>query len=202
MANIPEAQQIYKHFKGNLYRVVTIAEHSETGEALVIYQALYGEYKIYARPLSSFTEKVDKIKYPNAEQTYRFELQRGLMSANVVMPPANEHDTKEYLSEEQDTEVTDQEPVAKQQTSVLTVEETTDEECNLDPLVIEFLDSDTYEGRLNALTGLHHRITDDMINTMAVAADVEVKEGELEDRYEELKNCLLTLNKYECNRLR
>ena len=54
----------------------------------------------------------------------------------------------------------------------------------------------------HALTGLHHRITDDMINTMAVAADVEVKEGELEDRYEELKNCLLTLNKYECNRLR
>lgn len=41
-----------------------------------------------------------------------------------------------------------------------------------------------------------------MINTMALSVDLEIKDGNLEDRYEELKNCLLTLERYECNRLR
>ena len=56
--------------------------------------------------------------------------------------------------------------------------------------------------RLSILDSLHNRITDDMINMMAVSADLEIKEGEVEDRYMELRNCLRTFEKYECNRLR
>jgi len=52
------------------------------------------------------------------------------------------------------------------------------------------------------LVGLHNRINQDMINTIAVALDVEVNEGNLEERYEAIKNCLITFEKYECNRLR
>ena len=69
-------------------------------------------------------------------------------------------------------------------------------------MVLEFLDADTYEQRLNILAALHHRITDEMITTMAIASDVEVMDGDIEERYESLKNCLLTLEKYESNRLR
>ena len=67
---------------------------------------------------------------------------------------------------------------------------------------MEFFEADTYEQRLNILSALRHRITDDMINMMALAVDLEIKEGDVEERYEELKNCLLTFERYECNRLR
>lgn len=80
--------------------------------------------------------------------------------------------------------------------------EANEESLNIDPMVIEFLDADNYEERLNILTGLRHRITDDMINVMAIATDVEVKPGPVEERYEELRNCLLTFERFEGKRLR
>ena len=72
--DIPKAQEIYRHFKGNLYRILNIAEHTETGEKLVIYQSVDDESKIYARPLDMFMSTVDREKYPDAEQSMRFEL--------------------------------------------------------------------------------------------------------------------------------
>lgn len=67
--------RVYRHFKGDYYIVVDVAQHSETDEQLVIYRTLYGDGKLYARPYEMFMSKVDKEKYPNVEQEYRFQLQ-------------------------------------------------------------------------------------------------------------------------------
>lgn len=66
---------IYKHFKGDYYLVEEIAYNTETDEKMVIYRSLYGEGKVWARPYEMFLERVDKEKYPDVEQEYRFELQ-------------------------------------------------------------------------------------------------------------------------------
>ena len=226
MTHIPQPQEIYRHFKGNLYQIITVAEHSETGERLVIYQALYGDFKIFARELGMFTGRVDRSKYPNCAQEYRFELVDGKNRADqrvqgsataqtqlkdIVVDATNAgrkalaestassggkdsagHETKESAG-----------PKAKE--SVESAQRTREEDAEqitLDPMLLEFLDAKTYEARLNILAGLHHRITQDMITTMAVSCDIEVGDGEVEERYQQLKNCLLTLEKYECNRLR
>lgn len=67
----------YRHFKGDLYEVLAIAVHTETEDTLVIYQALYGNRTVYARPINMFLERLDLTKYPNSNQNYRFELVSG-----------------------------------------------------------------------------------------------------------------------------
>jgi hypothetical protein len=304
MTDIPVKDQIYRHFKGNLYRIVTVAIHSETGERMVVYQALYGDYTVYVRELSMFMGKVDRNRYPDADQEERFKLltqiigqesgaslqvrtspdepiriqagtdetvqtpetdgdgmpaqaaddsgvqKTGEDNREEVMGVGEEKPLPESKAQGQATGAGEDRPLPESKAgdqvtgadeqapdwaagdSVQTaaenvqaakaasgdaaehVEETKepsdaveggeaeDEMAGLDPFLLEFLDADTYRERLNLLAALHVRLTDDMLNTMAVSVDVEIGDGDLETRYEALKNCLLTLEKYECNRVR
>lgn len=66
---------IYRHFKGDYYIVEDTGMHSETQETMVIYRHLYGDGSLCIRPIDSFLSEVDKEKYPEVKQKYRFELQ-------------------------------------------------------------------------------------------------------------------------------
>ena len=173
---VPQAGQIYRHFKGDLYQVVAIAEHTENGEALVIYQALYGTYKVYARPLEMFMSKVDREKYPDVAQEYRFALLP--MEVNMVQIANTGQSESGTPDGDTDSDVGQQ----------------------LDDDIWEFLDAESYEQRLRIFTGMQHRLNDDMINIMAVSMDTEVPEGELSERITSLKSFLMTQVKFECSR--
>lgn len=197
MRHNPKPQEMYRHFKGNLYQIRCLARNSETRELMVVYQAMYDTFEIYVRPLSMFMEEVDHDKYPEIRQKYRFELLQDIDEA------ADSYETQavKRAVNTQETQPVKQ-AVNVQETQPQERVEESEEQINIDPLVLEFLDANTYEQRVNILTSLRNRITDEMINTMAVAVDLEIKEGDVADRYEELRNCLLTFEKYEGNRLR
>ena len=70
----------------------------------------------------------------------------------------------------------------------------------MDPMVEAFLDADTYEEKINILAGLKNRITDEMLQIMAVTMDIELNSENTQDRYRELMNCLSLKEKFEVDR--
>jgi hypothetical protein len=205
MQKIPQPYELYRHFSGKLYQVLALAKEAQTGKMLVVYQALYGDYQIYAGDYTWFIGKTFKGEGGCDSSILRF-----LPVENVIQHPVKQTASTTPVSTptvRQSDSITHQNPNLPIE-SVSAAREDHDESCidtdeiELDPLLIEFLDSNTYEAKLNILSALRHRITDSMITTMAVSCDVEVGEGDVEERYASLRNCLLTLEKYECNRLR
>lgn len=74
--------------------------------------------------------------------------------------------------------------------------------CTVNPLLINFLDAETYSRKLEILSAMQSQITHEMINAIAASLEIEVNEEDIEARYEAVRNCLLTLERFECNRLR
>lgn len=202
---IPRPGEFYKHFKGNLYQIITVATHSETGEAMVVYQALYGDFKTYCRTLEMFISKVDRGKYPFVTQEYRFEL--------YIMEPGNIHEDKadhesvtgkqnnvQMNKEADNLEKTDEEEVNLN--SPVIHKNSEDQESGFNPDLIFFLDARTYQDKLNVLVSLKNKLDDRLLEDIAISMDITLEEGTLEERYQILRDSLLTLNRFECNRLR
>lgn len=194
MDRTPKPGELYRHFKNKLYQIVTVATHSETGEKLVIYQALYDDFGIYARPLDMFVSEVDHEKYPDVKQKYRFER---------ITPQTKQTDTQ--VKNEAVGQSADKMPEAgsvQVQTSKAQVSDA-DEDQAPNPQLIKFLDADTLEEKYNILVSMSDTITDRLLDDMAVVMDVVIPEAPLMERYEDLKNIIRTRQHYEfANRLR
>lgn len=160
MRQTPCEGELYRHFKGNIYRIVAIAQHSETGERLVIYKSEEDDNACYARPLSMFLSEVDKDKYPFEKAKYRFTL------------------------------VDDKE------------EDYDNQEVHLDPLLEAFLDASSYEEKLDKYYAMRGKADLNMLSYVAMSLDLEVSKEDVDEQYLEILNCLKTMEKFECNRLR
>lgn len=193
---MPKSGEIYRHFKNKLYQIVTVATHSESGEQLVIYQALYGDFAVYARPLLMFTSEVDHVKYPQVQQKYRFEKVEMQQNKEQVRPVSQKAETA-AVSKMAEPET---QPVSRPQEQSTEAESATEE--GIDPKLMAFLDADDFEEKYNILVSMRDTITDRLINDMAVVLDVVIPEGDLDDRYDALKNCVRTRQRYETMRLR
>lgn len=167
---MPRAGEFYMHFKGKLYQIVTVAIHTETEEPLVVYQAMYGTFKTYARPLAMFLSEVDHEKYPDVQQTYRFR--------------------KVELYENAEAELVDE--VTAQENECDETEETAD----IEPL-LKFLDETDLHERLNILLQYRDQITETMLESMGMAMDCVLDGKTLEEKYYELDKVIRTKLQYE-----
>lgn len=199
---IPKPGEYYRHFKDKMYEIVTVAEHSETGEKLVIYRALYGDFRDYARPLSMFMSEVDKEKYPEADQQYRFE-KVGDRVNGFMEEPTKESRVAAFQAVGA--------AYAKRKTETEAEEEHVEAPlCEDDPEVIargreilmEFLNVDSCVDRIEILRSRKKEVTNKLIDDIAVVMDLTIHEGPVEDRLRELTTCLKTLSRYDGRRLR
>lgn len=218
MEREPKSGELYRHFKNKLYQIVAVATHSETREKLVIYQALYGDYQVYARPLEMFVSEVDHEKYPEVTQRYRFErVDRAELAQEELgeMAPRNVSEQAaggRMPGREAGKTVVRNEPLsaAGERMPGREAEPAVEENGQkwgrygdeVNPKLMAFLDADELEDRYNILISMRDEVDDHMINSMAVVLDVVIPEGEVSDRYEQLKSCIRTKQRYETLRLR
>lgn len=188
--------QFYRHFKDRLYQVTAIAKHSETGEKMVVYQALYGTYEVYVRPYDMFAGEVDHEKYPEVTQKYRFEL--------VEMPETGDHTEQEKpaaqpeertVQPKERTAQPKEEQFEKTQTSKAETEE-------VNPILLEFLDADTLEEKMHLLAYHRNQMDENLLNSIAISLDLVVEKKNIQEKYDEILNCLSMMEKFECNRFR
>ncbi len=226
----PAPQELYRHFKGGRYQVITIARDADTGEEQVVYQALYGEYTVYCRPLSEFVSEVDREKYPNADQKMRFERFYS-ESHDKESNLADNEDHKSYVVKrsEPENKAKDKTVVNEKKDSLIKhipdikvtpkKEENDDDQSNagdymnrtieeeaedfgMNPLVVRFLDASTCAERLEVLNLIRPIVTNDMIDVMAIAIDTEIPGDDPDQRCAELRECLITKQRFEVTRLR
>lgn len=177
----PMPGELYRHFKNKLYQIMAVATHSETRDAMVVYQALYGDFRIYVRPYEMFISEVDHVKYPSVSQRYRFEL---VGTVNVTEP---EPEGKAGFGA-QENRCPEQPPEEKAE--------------SVDPRLLAFLDTDDFEEKYKILCGMEENITNRLIDQFAVTLDVVIPDGSVEDRFAQLKICVRTRSRYETGRLR
>lgn len=189
---LPVPGEFYRHFKNRYYQIIAIAYHSETGEPMVVYQALYGDFKIWVRPLSMFMEEVDRKKYPDASQKYRFEKTERPGGEVVAGQPEKfgGTDAKDVLAD-----------VVKWQSDCGREEETRP----MSPYLLEFfdaMDEKQYDKMLEALARLSSHATQKEIDDICLVLDMQTVGVSVYEQISDIRRHIQMLKKFDGERLR
>ena len=197
----PVAGQIYKHFKGNLYKVLAVAVHTESEEKLVVYQSVDNPDRVFARPLEMFMSEIDRFRYPLIRAKYRFTL---------VSEPEVENNGEETKEEEAKEETLNEDTKEEDVKDEETEEQSDDDsavykdngELVIDPYVEGVLDEKEFSKKIEFFEMLRGKCTEDMLTTIAISLDIQLQEGSIEDKYSQILRTLKMHEKYETSRLR
>lgn len=187
MGNTPKPYEIYRHFKGNLYQIIAVAKDSEDGHDIVVYQALYHPFTIYARDLKMFMGPVDRSKYSANE--YPQEMRFAPVTENTgedfgAVQPANAEPAGRYAEEKRSEDRNAEE-----------------RKIEVNPALMMFLDAENYEQKLDVLREVKGELTPEILTPIELSLGMEPQDGTVEERYRLVKTNLLTRQKYERQRL-
>lgn len=174
--------EFYRHFKDRLYQIVAVAEHSETGEKMVVYQALYGDYRIYVRPYEMFVSEVDHEKYPQAAQRYRFE--------RVEMGTAGDNEPEKETVKDHGGRTND---AANADNA---------DNAGINPILGEFLDAETMQDKMHIMVFYRNQMDEELLNSIAISLDLVLDKKPLQAQYDEIMKCLTMKQKFEYSRNR
>ncbi len=163
MGRVVKPGEFYRHFKGNLYQIMAVAQHSETGEQMVVYQALYGTFAVYVRPYEDFVSEVDHEKYPDVVQRYRF--------MRVEPTDAGEEKACSAAEEGQIWR-----PAAVEDGDGRT------ESMEPNPDFLRFLDADSCEERVTCLKRLARTATQQEMDSIFLVLDMKPERGSIEEQ--------------------
>ncbi len=240
---IPRPGEIYNNFKDKPYQVITVATNTGTGERMVVYQELYGDFGTYVKPLEVFISEADRDRSPEINKRYRFGFGhkeekepvratkgseeslettyhgsgrnrpvKERVSDNKAAIPGDKGSVPErkqplWGSETPESKMPTRESQIrmadnKMQGKGMPVPENNTSEGDVNTILLEFLDANSYTKKLNVITGNIKHLDDRLINDMAVALDCSVEEGPLEERIQGLIFCLKAMCRFEDRRLR
>lgn len=200
--NNPLPGEFYRHFKGNIYKIIAIAKSADDLRDMVVYQGMYAPFTTYVRSLSEFTDGVDYDKYPEATDRYRFTLmpKEALKHMEKAGRESVEH-TEEKPMEHIEAKTVDQ--VAENPVDPIEEKPVIQSKDTI-ALMMDFLDERSFnqKAKILELLALRGDLNDMLIDNMAAAIDVVIDEGPVEKRFKELRTCVDTRARYEQLRLR
>ena len=200
MRTMPVPGDFYRHFKNKMYQIVAIAYHSETGEPMVVYQALYGEFKVWVRPLSMFMEEVDHVKYPDVTQKYRFE------KVNMAAESA-----AEQRAGGQNSAVGEMAGVMPGGSGIGHTAAATASDDGyggtrpMSPYLLEFfdaMDEKLYDKMLEALAKLAGHATQKEVDDICMVLDIHPMGDSIAEQIADIRRHVRTLKKFDGDRLR
>ena len=199
MERTPRPGEFYRHFKNKLYQVVGIASHSETGEAMVVYQALYGNFGLYVRPLDMFVSEVDREKYPDVKQKYRFErvefaAGEGAEQISAAFQPAAA--TSAAVSPAVATSAAV--PTAASAFAAAQLQE----EPRPNPYLMAFLEADSAAGQLEALKRMEGHVGQEEVDCLRVVLEMGPGGGSIAKQLDDIRKNLEMQRRYDGSRLR